>query len=80
MSQQIEQFNQFLYYFQSHPATFILLLIWIFTWKGLALWRAAHRGEKWWFIVFLVVQTMGILEIVYLFFFAREKKEEESAL
>ncbi len=80
MGQQIEQFNQFLSYFQNHPATFIALLVWMFVWKGFALWRAAHRNEKWWFIIFLIVHTMGILEILYLFLFAREKTEEEPAL
>jgi methionyl-tRNA synthetase len=80
MGQQVEQFNQFLLYFQNHPATLIALLAWMFAWKGFALWRAAHREEKWWFIIFLIVHTMGILEILYLFFFAREKEEEERAL
>ena len=44
-----------------------LLIAWSLVWKGLALWRAAKRGEKIWFIVFLVVNTLGILEIIYLF-------------
>ncbi|MCR4325606.1 MAG: DUF5652 family protein [Patescibacteria group bacterium] len=46
----------------------IVILAWSLAWKGLALWRAAKRGEKIWFIVFLLVNTLGILEIVYLFF------------
>ena len=46
----------------------ILLLVWSLVWKGLALWRAAKRGEKIWFVVFLLVNTLGILEIIYLFF------------
>lgn len=45
----------------------ILILAWSIGWKGLALWRAAKRGEKVWFIVFLLVNTLGILEIIYLF-------------
>lgn len=45
----------------------IIVLVWSIVWKGLALWRAATRGDKWWFVIFLVVNTMGILEIVYLF-------------
>lgn len=45
----------------------ILLVVWSLAWKGLALWRAAKRGEKIWFIVFLLVNTLGILEIIYLF-------------
>jgi hypothetical protein len=36
--------------------------------KGYALWHAARRDEKVWFIVLLVVNTVGILELVYLFF------------
>ena len=36
--------------------------------KGMALWHSARRGEKWWFIIMLVVNTIGILELIYLFF------------
>lgn len=53
---------------------FIALLVWSLVWKGLALWRAAQRGETVWFIVFLIVNTAGILEIIYLFFIAKDKK------
>ena len=45
----------------------ILLMAWSLLWKGLALWRAAKRGEMIWFIVFLIVNTAGILELIYLF-------------
>jgi methionyl-tRNA synthetase len=46
----------------------LLLLVWTLPWKGLALWRAARSHDRVWFVVLLVVQTVGILEIVYLFF------------
>lgn len=39
--------------------------------KGIALWHAGRRGEKWWFIAILVINTLGILELVYLIFFAK---------
>lgn len=45
----------------------LVLIVWSIIWKGLALWRAAKRGEKIWFVVFLIVNTAGILEIIYLF-------------
>ncbi len=45
----------------------LVALLWNFLWKGLALWRAAKRGDMWWFIAFLVLNTFGILEIIYLF-------------
>lgn len=50
---------------------FLLALLWTIAIKGYALWHAAKRGEKWWFIALLVVNTFGILEIAYLFFVAK---------
>lgn len=49
----------------------IVLVVWGLFWKGFALWYAAKRGEKWWFIAFLIINTAGILEIVYIFFIAK---------
>ena len=49
------------------PPLFLLLILWTLVWKGLALWRSAKRGDKWWFVAFLLVNTLGILEILYLF-------------
>jgi len=53
---------------------FIPLLIWSIVWKGLALWQAARREHKIWFIVLLVVNTLGILEILYLYVFSKKIK------
>jgi hypothetical protein len=51
-----------------------VLTIWILIWKGIALWRAAKYGQRNWFIVMLVIyNTIGILEIVYLFRFAKKR-------
>ncbi|MDE2071131.1 MAG: hypothetical protein KGI70_00105 [Patescibacteria group bacterium] len=53
-------------------APFILLVVlWSVFWKGLALWHAARRGQYWWFVIMLVVNTAGILEIIYLFAVAK---------
>ena len=56
---------------------FLLLIAWSFVWKGLALWKSAQRKEKWWFVVLLVINTVGILEILYLYVFSKEKKITE---
>ncbi len=48
-------------------SAFLLVAVWSLLWKGLALWRAAKRGDMWWFIAFLFLNTLGILEIIYLF-------------
>lgn len=49
------------------PIAIIILAIWSLVWKGLALWHASQRRQLNWFIVILVLNTIGILEIVYLF-------------
>jgi len=53
-----------------------LVVAWTLFWKGLALWHASRRGQYWWFIIMLVVNTIGILEIVYLFAIAGIKPHE----
>jgi len=55
-----------------------LLSVWTLFWKGLALWKAARLSHKYWFIALLVINTVGILEILYYFFFSKrgEKKDE----
>lgn len=58
---------------QVPPAIFYIVFLWALLWKGLALWRAAKNDQRNWFIVVLVVNTIGILEIAYLFFFAKNK-------
>lgn len=58
---------------------FLLLLAWSFVWKGISLWRAAHLGHKKWFIVLLIVNTLGILEILYLFVFSKKIKNKDTA-
>ena len=50
----------------------LLLIAWSLTWKGLALWHAARLGHKAWFVALLVVNTLGILEIIYIFAIAHK--------
>ncbi|MHB8913880.1 MAG: DUF5652 family protein [Minisyncoccota bacterium] len=47
----------------------IVLAIWTIILKGFALWHAARGSQKWWFIALLIVNTLGILEIIYLIWF-----------
>lgn len=51
----------------------ICLVIWSIPWKGFALWKSARRGEKVWFIVLLLVNTLSILEILYIFVFSEKE-------
>lgn len=56
----------------------ILIILWTFPWKGVALWRAAQNKEKWWFIALLLLNTLAILEIIYIFCFSKKKEVEKS--
>ncbi len=55
---------------------FVIMAIWSLAWKGAALWKAARRGEPKWFIALLILNTVGILEIIYIFFFANRNSKE----
>ncbi|KPJ57223.1 hypothetical protein AMJ49_01260 [Parcubacteria bacterium DG_74_2] len=55
-----------------------LIFLWTLVWKGIALWKAARNGHKKWFGVLLFINTLGILEIIYVFIFSKKKSEKES--
>ena len=45
--------------------------IWSLIWKGIALWKSSRKNQMVWFIFLLVVNTVGILEILYIFIFSK---------
>jgi membrane protein DedA with SNARE-associated domain len=51
-----------------------LALLWTLAWKGVALWKATKNNHKKWFIALLLLNTLAILEIVYIFYFSKEKQ------
>lgn len=51
----------------------IVLIIWSSVWKAIALWRAAGNRHLAWFIAMFIINTAGILEIIYIFAFSRKK-------
>ena len=55
-----------------HPLTLRAIFLWTLPWKAWALWLAARRGDLWWFLVLIVVSTLGILEMIYIFFVAKQ--------
>jgi methionyl-tRNA synthetase len=54
----------------------VLLAIWTIPWKGYALWLCAKRNQPGWFIVLLILNTVGILEIFYIFKIAKKNWED----
>ena len=51
----------------------VLLALWTVPWKGVALWKAAKQNSKPWFVVLLIINTLGLLEILYIFLFSKKK-------
>ncbi len=51
----------------------IITGLWALPWKGIALWKAARRSEKWWFIALLLINTLAVLEILYIFVFSKKE-------
>ncbi len=53
-----------------------LALAWTIPWKGWALWKAARNNHQIWFIVLLLVNTLAILEILYIFVFSKKRHKK----
>jgi len=56
------------------PLTFwvgiAVVAIWEAVWKLIAMWKAAHKDSVVWFIVLAIFNTVGILPILYIYFFS----------
>ena len=50
-----------------------LAILWTLPWKGVALWKAAGNKHKVWFVVLFLVNTLAILEILYIFVFSEKR-------
>ena len=48
-----------------------VIIFWSLAWKLVALWKSARKGSIIWFIILGVINTVGILEILYIFVFSK---------
>jgi methionyl-tRNA synthetase len=55
----------------------IIAVAWSLPWKGFALWKSARKGDSLWFVVLLLVNTLAILEILYIFIFSERRKRRD---
>jgi hypothetical protein len=44
----------------------VILALWEFVWKMIALWHSAGRKELAWFVCIAIFNTAGILPIIYI--------------
>ncbi|MDD4991972.1 MAG: DUF5652 family protein [Paludibacter sp.] len=56
---------------------FVILILWDFTWKVIALWKAARNNQLAWFICIAVFNTIGILPIIYILRDMRNRMAKE---
>ncbi len=52
----------------------LIAIVWSAVWKGIALWKAGRNNQIVWFVVLFLLNTLGILEIVYILFFRKKRK------
>ncbi len=62
--------NQLVQFF-SQPGFSLVLVIWVLIWKGIALWKASRKRQVLWYGILLILNTLGILEILYIFWLSR---------
>jgi len=58
------------------PDWLIALIVWSLIWKFAALWKCGRNNQLAWFVVLAVVNTAGILEIIYLLFFRKNMNKK----
>jgi hypothetical protein len=51
----------------------IPVIIWDVIWKLIAMWKAARNHHIVWFILLAVLNTVGILPIIYILIYRRKK-------
>lgn len=52
----------------------IIVMIWSSIWKAIALWKSGRNNQLVWFIVLFLLNTVGILEIIYLVWFHKKPR------
>ena len=53
----------------------IPLIIWSAVWKLIALWKAARNRQLVWFICLAIFNTAGVLPILYIYYYQRDKSQ-----
>ena len=59
------------------PGLFTLIIIWSIAWKAAATWHAARNSQLGWFIALFIINTAGVLEIIYLAFFRKKNIQKQ---
>lgn len=52
------------------------LIIWEAIWKAIALWKAGRNNHLYWFIAIFVINSLGILPIIYLIILKKRHRKK----
>ncbi len=63
-------------YLTNNVWVLLLITLWALPWKGVALWKSARNKQTKWFISLLILNTLAILPIVYIFYFSKKDKPD----
>jgi hypothetical protein len=58
----------------------LFLVVWDLAWKGVALWKAGRNDDLGWFIALLVINSAGILPIIYLLTHRHQDSNKEDKI
>lgn len=50
----------------------LVLALWEAVWKGIALWKCGRYNQLYWFVAIFILNTVGILPIIYLLAFQKK--------
>jgi hypothetical protein len=57
----------------------IVLILWSSVWKLLALWKSARKNNLTWFVVLGILNTVGILDMLYIYVFSEKTSKAKKA-
>lgn len=55
----------------------IIIAIWDIVWKAIALWKSARNNQLIWFVCIAILNTAGILPIIYIFLFQKNRNPKK---
>ena len=64
-------------FYANNLVLFLIIIIWAAIWKGIALWRAGKNQNLVWFVFIFVLNTAGILPLIYILFFSKKKGKKK---
>ena len=75
----MERFQQFMVAFSWMLPLIIFCVLWDSVWKIIAMWKAGRNNDLAWFICIAVLNTLGILPILYILLHKDDTEKTKTA-